>query len=60
VKLRRSERAASAQTTSREWTFKFDGNFNLIEGTEKVDGVTTTFGANWKILAEKVTISAGS
>ena len=31
---------------------------DLISGTELVDGITTTFGANWAITAESIDTSA--
>ncbi|MDA8579221.1 hypothetical protein N9L08_09885, partial [Rhodobacteraceae bacterium] len=46
-------------TVEREWTFEFDSNFNLISGTEtRSDGTTTTYGANWEILGESVSLSS--
>jgi hypothetical protein len=38
---------------ARSWNFKFDDNWNLVEGTEtREDGVTVQFGANWIIKGE--------
>ena len=37
-------------TETREFAFKYDGNWNLISGTEKSsNGETVTFGANWEV-----------
>ena len=44
----------------RSWTFKFDNSFNLIEGTETRDGITTEFGAGWNVLGESVDVSSAS
>ena len=36
----------------------FDNNFNMLGGTETMDGITTTFGEGWQIGAVKADISA--
>ena len=41
-------------TESREWTYKFDQNFNFLGGTETVDGRTIEWGPNWTNLGEKM------
>lgn len=40
-------------TLIRSWEFIFDSGYRLKEGSETIDGVTTTFGANWEIKGEK-------
>ena len=43
---------------TREFTFVFDENFNLISGEETIDGVTTKYGANWSVTGETADVSA--
>ena len=45
-------------TLIRAWEFTFDQNYNLIKGSETVDGVTTTFGAGWKVEGESADTSS--
>ena len=40
-------------TLIRSWEFIFDAGYRLKEGSETIDGVTTTFGENWTIRGEK-------
>ena len=43
---------------TREFTYFFDkATGELLSGTEVVGGITTTFGANWAITAEKIDTS---
>ena len=43
----------------RSWTFNFDENFNMLGGIEtRSDGTEVTFGANWIIQGEKVSLSS--
>ena len=42
----------------REWEFKFNPvTYNLVEGKETINGVTTNFGANWIVLGKSVSAS---
>ncbi|MDG2298992.1 MAG: hypothetical protein P8L40_05165, partial [Planktomarina sp.] len=56
-------RVETGEETYGGETRKFNYVFNestgdLISGTEEVGGITTTFGANWAITAEKIDTSA--
>ena len=43
---------------TREWEFKFNPvTYNLVEGKETINGVTTNFGANWVVLGKTVSAS---
>lgn len=47
----------SSGTLIRSWTFKFDSSYNLVEGTETRDGITTKFGENWAFIGETADVS---
>ena len=43
---------------TRSFEFKYDADYNLIEGTETHgDGTTLVFGANWEIVSETRTVN---
>ena len=49
---------ASDETPKRSWEFTFDQQWNLIEGREVIDGVTTEFGANWEVIGRSISIES--
>jgi len=45
-------------TEVRSFTFNFDGNYNLVDGTEKFGGETINFGAGWQVASTAKDLTA--